>query len=332
MRTLAEAQGRGALGGEVRAAETQDRLAYSTVTLLPRLSARFTDDSGAFAFRDIPPGSYRLIVRQIGYAPFDTVLVVADSLLTLRVALRLLAFELPPVTVVATATCRTPGPPDPTTTPELALIFDQLRENAARYRLLVDSYPFRYWTERILEDEDREGNVLTVAVDTLELRSDARWRYAPGRLLTTELGPRRDRERVLNLPQLADLADSSFHRTHCFWFGGLETLEGRPHVRVDFLAAARLRTPDVDGTALLDPRSYQLRQLTLRLTRPGRAARGVTGLEVRATFGELLPSLSVPVAIAATTTVARRGARVHQSEEQRLLRVEFLRQLPRSRS
>lgn len=308
--------------GEVFWSTTLARLPYSTVILAPAFGQRFTDDSGRFAFSPVAPGTYRLTVKHIGYAPFDTVLsVVAGRDATVRAALRALAVELPPVTIVAANTCTAPGAPDTLAHPQLARIFEQLRENASRFSLLADTYPFRHWVLRT--QQAGGGRILS---DTVEYRSDARVHYAPGRLVRAG-GPVRGRtERSLTLPNVADLADDAFHGAHCFSFGGVERLDDLPYLRVDFRAAARLRSPDVDGTAWLDSATHVLRRLTLQLTRPERAARGIQSLEVTVLFGEILPALSLPSHVMAVTTY--RGDNGSAYEEQRFLRLEFLRGAP----
>jgi hypothetical protein len=303
-------------------AATLLRLPYSTVTLAPGSGPRFSDDSGRFAIAAVAPGTYRLSVKHIGYAPFDTVLtVVAGHDLVVRASLIPLAVELPPVTVVAGTTCARPGAPDPRTNPQLATIFAELRDNAGRYRLLSDTYPFRYWVLRRYQASARR-----VVIDTVEYRSQERWRYAPGRLVRRVGSPQGRTERSLILPNIADLADDAFHDAHCFSFGGVERLDDRPHLRVDFQAAARLRSPDVDGTAWLDSATYELRRVVLNLTKPERAVPGVQSVEVTVLFGEVLPSLVLPRHILSVTTFTRdRGS---GSEDQRFLRLEFLRGAP----
>jgi carboxypeptidase family protein len=320
-----------ALRGDVRAAETQAPLPYSTVVLDPGFSGRFTDDSGLFAFAALASGTYRLVVRAIGYVPFDTVIALTGRPIVLHVGLLPLAFELPPVTVVGMRTCLRPGPPAPDSEPELAAIFDELRETAARYRLLSDAYPFKYWIERRMWDDPPPPRGEALVIDTVELRSDVRRRYAPGGLLEVQAGPRGRLERMLRVPTLVDLADSIFHKAHCFAYAGTDTLDGRSQWRVDFLAAEQLRAPDVAGSAWLDTETYLLHRLTFRLTRPERALATVRSLEVTVAFGDLLPSVTVPTRIAATSEAARGPRRrLTGHEEQRLLRVEFVRAPPGS--
>ena len=317
------------LRGDVRALETNLPLPFSTVVLQPGVTGRFTNDSGAFAFHDLARGDYRVIVRAIGYLPFDSVIAVAGDTIVLHLALRPLAIELPPVTVVATRACVRPGPPARDSEPELAAIFDQLRENAARYRLLSDAYPFQYWTQRREWDEPRGGD--SVVVDTMELRSDARLPYKPGGLIITQPGPRGRPERTLRLPTVIDLADSVFHQSHCFTFAGVDNVDGESQWRVDFLAADRLRVADVAGSAWLDSATYVLRQLTFRLTHPERALKSLKTLEATVTFGELFPSVTVPVYTVATSEARTRSRNpVTGHQEQRLLRVNFLRGAPGS--
>ena len=168
-------------------------------------------------------------------------------------------------------------------------------------------------------------------VDTVELRSDVRLSYKPGGLIITQPGPHGKTERTLRLPNVIDLADSTFHLAHCFAFGGIERLNDESQWRVDFLAADRLRAPDVAGSAWLDSSTYELRQLSFRLTRPDRAARLLKAMEVTVAFGALLPSLTVPVRTTATSDImARPRHPITGHEEQRLLHVDFLRGIPGS--
>ncbi|PYP36503.1 MAG: hypothetical protein DMD48_12645 [Gemmatimonadetes bacterium] len=91
------------ISGVVVSAETAQPLGFSTVTLVPGNTKRFTDSVGAFRVTGMPAGTYLLSIRQIGYAPLDTPIVVrADRATTLvrkltplRAARRLLPVPLP---------------------------------------------------------------------------------------------------------------------------------------------------------------------------------------------------------------------------------------------
>ena len=308
--------------GEVVSAATQIALPYSTVTLAPAFEPRMSDGSGRFAFPQVAPGQYRLTIKHIGYTPFDTTLtVVAGHELVVRAALVPLAIDLPPVTVTALGGCTNPGPPDPRAEPQLAAIFTELRENAGFFRLLSDRYPFRYWVQRRLLLAP--GRLL---IDTVEYRSDQRWRYAPGRMVRAAGSPQGRTERSLILPNITDLAEGAFHTAHCFTFGGVEQIDERAHLRVDFQAAAKLRSPDVDGTAWLDSASYELRRVVLRLTNPQRVQKDIADVEVTVFFDKVQPSISLPKHILSVTTYAKdQGS---GWEEQRFLRMEYVRESP----
>jgi hypothetical protein len=305
--------------GEVLSATTLTPLPFSRVVLEPGFDPRLTDATGRFAITNVQPGSYRLTLKHIGYMPFDTVLTVTSGLdIVIRAALSMLAVELPAVTVVAGRTCTQPGPPDPKTAPELAAIFTELRENAGFYRLHADAYPFRYWVQRRYQPSP-----LRTFIDTVEYRSVNRWRYTPGRMIRKAGAPSGRTERSLILPNIADLADEAFHGAHCFTFGGVERIGERPHLRVDFQAAARLRSPDVDGSAWLDSVTYALGRFVLQLTRPEEAERNIAAVEVTVLFGEVQPSLHLPQHILSVTTFT--GNRPSGFEEQRFVRLEYLR-------
>src|SRR5207247_4946764 len=120
--TAAAAQ-QGTLTGTVVSATSGEPLPYSIVALLPGFPQRFTDQRGRFAFSGVAPGRYHLVVRQIGYEPIDTAIVVGeDSAPTLRVTLRHLPIELPPVTVTSPQACVATGPPDSVATPQVPAV------------------------------------------------------------------------------------------------------------------------------------------------------------------------------------------------------------------
>src|SRR5215211_2526487 len=54
-------------------------LPYTTVALLSQGTQRLTGDSGAVVLVDVPPGEVRLRFKRIGFAPRDTVVVLAPG-------------------------------------------------------------------------------------------------------------------------------------------------------------------------------------------------------------------------------------------------------------
>jgi hypothetical protein len=211
---------------------TGEAIPYASVALLPAFAARFTDDSGAFVFTGVMPGTYHLVARQVGYKPRDTTVVVeASACVTVAVALERFVVELSAITVVGEMArpggvwrCTNPGVPDSAQDPAVAAVFDQLHENAQRYWMLADSYPASYRLERRFGRPDRERERLVVSwADTVGLRTDTRWRYAPGHLLADVPLVRGRTELQVNLPTLPDLADPVFLQNHCFRLEGLDT-------------------------------------------------------------------------------------------------------------
>jgi hypothetical protein len=309
--------------GEVRAA-SGERIPYAIVVLTPGARQRFADDSGAFRFEDVPPGPHRLLVRQVGFSPLDTAVAVPpDSALTLTLRLAPVLVQLSEVTISAPAQCARPGPPDSVLHPQLAAVFEQLSENADRYRLLADSYPAEYRMARAFGELDATGETHVYSSDTVTMRTNARWHYVPGQVIfEVGWGTRR-----LLLPTLPDLADSTFQAAHCFYLAGLTTADGRRVIRVDFLPPGELRLPDVEGSAYLDSASYQVRQVTVRLTNPQRANYRLQDLTVDMSFREVVPSIVLVDHIAAVTRLLRERHPPGYTEEQRLLAVHFLRPL-----
>ena len=59
-------------------------LPYTTVTLVSQGTQRLTSDSGTFVLIDLPAGEVRLRFKRIGFAPKDTLVVLAPSA-TLRI-------------------------------------------------------------------------------------------------------------------------------------------------------------------------------------------------------------------------------------------------------
>lgn len=325
--------------GVVRAT-TGEAIPYASVALLPAFATRFTDDSGAFVFTAVAPGTYHLVARQVGYTPRDTSIVVeASASVTVAVALEHFVVELSAITVVGAMArpgglwrCTNPGAPDSAQDPAGAAVFDQLRENAQRYLLLADSYPAFYRLERRFGRHDRDWERLAVSwADTVGLRTDTRWRYAPGHLLADMPLARGRTELEVQLPTLPDLVDPVFLRNHCFRLEGLDTIAGGQYVRLDFRAAERIVDPDADGSAYLDRSTYLIRYAKVWLTRPERAGTGLASFQATVAFREILPDLVLPERISSVQFAYQGAQLVEFAEEQRMIDMSFLRPLPQRR-
>ncbi len=335
----AQAQEAGARGGAVRGVVRSNEgepIPYAVVGFVPLFGQRFTDEAGSFALSNVPPGTYRLTVRQVGFKPFDSTVVKAVNVpVSLTIRLERLAVELSQITVVASRHCTDPGAPDSTVSAELAAIFGQLRQNSERYAFLADSYPYRYRIRRTFTDYDYADQVIQTTVDTVQYQSNARARYRPGDVVGTGLGPSRTSARILKLPTLSDLADSAFLAHHCFGYGGVGQRGSDRIVRFEFRPADTLRTADIEGDIELDARTYQVRRATIRLTRAGRAMPGLLSASDTMWFSELFPNIVVPRRVAGTLVPAPEyGVRKkvgRSTELQELLDVHFVRALPAAR-
>ena len=324
----------GVVRGQVFVAGTDVSLPYSTVAIADAGVERFVDPQGRFLLRGVPAGPRRLRVRHIGYLPLDTTLVVpADGALPpLRLELRRAPQQLALVQVRGDGPCRAPGPPSPASDAEFAGLFDQLRQNAEQYRLLASAYPFVYTMERAFGFRNPGGYVREDRQrDTILLGATPRWPYEPGRVVV----PREDDdgrrgELDARLPGLLDFADSTFQHTHCFAPGGLETLEGRRVVRVNFRADERLSAPDVNGAFFLDAETYRIVAAEFELSRIPERLRSVRRIAARTTYREILPGVPVIARIDATNELKAVGSNrsAAQTERQSLVDVRFLREVP----
>jgi hypothetical protein len=121
------------------------------------------------------------------------------------------------------------------------------------------------------------------------------------------------------IPTIIDLADDAFARTHCFAYGGRETVDGETWLRLDVRAADRLGSPDVHGSFLLDSATSQLRSMRLELSRPDRLPRQLgTVHSVRAVtrFLEIAPGLSIIESMCSITTAERPPSRFTRNASQ----------------
>ncbi len=309
--------------GTVVAAESRQPLAFSIVTLTPTNQKQFTDSAGAFAFSSIAAGPYLLSVRQIAYAPLDTQVVIGDTATTIHLALRHLAIELPPVTV-AGRQCTSPGRPE-SSDGALAAMFDQLQENARRYELLADSYPFRYQLERTVREVNQRGDTGRPAVTTTWFSSSDDHPYRVGRVVEPGWGPWGDTVLVIHTGHLRHFGNAEFAANHCFRLAGRDTIAGETLIRIDFEPAIRIRSADMAGAAYLDSLTYELRYTETRLTRPERSAlTGVRSITSRTHFRTIAPG--VPLEHSEINVTTYRYNRTVRIETHRVLDVRFRRQ------
>jgi hypothetical protein len=326
----ARADSAGTLVGFVTMREGGQPLPYSVISIAALSREQFTNDRGTFVLAGLPAGRHRLRVRHLGYSPADVDVVIrAGGTDTVRVALTRIAVRLNAVQVRAYPECTNPGPPDARDS-AFALVFDQLKQNAEQFRLLTKEYPFAYAVERTLGAVFGRDNARREKPDTIVLRSADEWRYVPGEVVTQERRALIFRGPVMmHIPSLAHFADERFIANHCFHNGGLETIGGQDLVRVDFVAATRIRSPDVDGSMYLDPATFQIRRTFLHLSRAPSALPDLLETEATTVFAELYPSIPVITTISSVSRLRPPRGRLTlnpptaTTEDQRLIAVEF---------
>jgi iron complex outermembrane recepter protein len=97
----------GHLTGRVVDAQSGEPVPTATVRLLEARRTQTAGPDGRFLFRDLPSGSYTLVVERIGYAPATrTVRIAADETVAVDVELRVSALALPGVVVTGTGRAR----------------------------------------------------------------------------------------------------------------------------------------------------------------------------------------------------------------------------------
>lgn len=315
----------GSLVGVVLAREGGTPLTH-TVVALPRLGREmFTNDSGAFAFAGVPPGRTTLRVRRLGFTPIDVAVHVRGGVVdTIRIHISRVAVRLAAVNVQERAPCLDPGAPSASRDRDLATVYEQLMLNAEQYRTMSRAYPFAYSLVSTRSHRRRDGTVVVEAVDTSRVVTE--WKYAPGQVLRLDrISP--DRAMLMLLvPTLGNFADPAFVANHCFHNGGVVTVDGTRFVKIEMVAAERIATPDVSGSILLDPETFQIRRSVLRLSRLPDAP-GLLDAEVVTDFHELMPSVPVIGRIRASQTFnpRKRGVRYAAGyEEQHLVNFTFL--------
>jgi len=323
------------ISGQVVVRHSDVPVSYAVVGAKPGAPDRFTGSDGSFVLDDLRPGKITISARHIGYTPLDTTIdAAAGDSVNLRLELALITIQLPAVRALAQA-CAHPGDSKAKLSSELAVLFEQLKQNAERNRLLSTSYPFEVIIERKVSKPEPALEARFVAFDTV-IRSSVRpWRYEPGRMLGTreiETGALGGKWYTITMPELADFADPRFLENHCFDYGGQDVFDGDTLLRMDFVPAPVVHTPDVGGTIYLDLKTFQIRMMQLTLVNLTKELRDqIGGQSIIARFKE--PYAGVPVIDRVQSMVIPRAdakgiASEPATEDQRSLRVRFLKGRP----
>ncbi|MDP9178405.1 MAG: carboxypeptidase-like regulatory domain-containing protein [Gemmatimonadota bacterium] len=310
------AQNSAVISGTVVGGVDQQPLRYSTVSLEGITQKRLTSPEGRFSFRVDTAGKYHLRIRQLGFAPLDTVIEFNGTNLALTLVLRPVAFKLADVRTVGKTPCARQIDRDAFASG----VLEEVKKNAEREMVLRHQYPFRY-SLAVVRGARR---------DTVYFSSATNDRYQPGRL-TRPSGRGNPNDMEMRVPQLTDLADSVFLREHCFSYGGTHKLGKHSVFRLDFTPARSVRTPDVEGTISIDTADYTVKEAIFRMTNPELLNPPILGLEVRTTYKEIVPGLTLFDRVRSEQPLPIKGpfeASRLAIEEQQLIRLQFVRDTP----
>ena len=314
--------------GTVVAAGTGAPLPYATFSITPGDVRRFTGPDGNFGARLPTSGSYTLSVKQLGYARFDTTIVMSGTRapVRIRVALNVLPHRLASIRTTARRACSAGAIAG--NSGDLAPALEAVRTNAEREILLRQTYPFSYRLSRITRLDG--GEAWRRSADTAEFLSSAFDPYRPGGVVR-ERASASGGIREMRIPQLTDLANDTFLANHCFSYGGIQKVDGAVVYQIDFEPLADMTTPDVRGSIMLDTSNFQIRRARFQLTKGEDLTPPVAGLDVTTSYRDVFRGVSLFQEIKSVQAFTSTGAienRQHQTETQRLLSVHFLRGSP----
>lgn len=274
-RAAAQAARSGTISGVVLLARNGHPIRFSLVTLSgpPGSGATLTDRRGVFAFREVPPGDYRLRLERIGFRRDSGVAVKVVSGARVTVTVRATPEPLSiPVSPEPSPVCY-PGSllqRDPT----LAALWGEASK-AARIRHLLDlAYRYRV---------DVQESLVTYRLNVrwgYTGRRDATHRLESTPRLAAELaaggsfagyGVGMDSTRLVSVSGMLEVLDGAFLRDHCL--RELRDRSGERRLRFEPLNPDSSRTQLI-GNILLN-KHYVLQRIEFEYQRGGRAfARG----------------------------------------------------------
>jgi len=288
------------VSGTVLSAADGHPVPYGTISVGDTTQGRFADSAGRFSLGGPSTGTYHLRAHQIGYLPLDTTLSAGPGSQHLMLRLQPLTDRLADVPAEHPLHgCSAPGLAEASAPREVTLIVAQMRENAERYRILLDQYPFHYHLEESravrLNGHSKEAQDSVLALDTAEYDSRDRHQYSVGSVVYQERTATGGKRMMMYLPTLSDLADAAFADAHCFTYAGDIAHE----LRIDFRPADLIKAPDVAGSVYLDDARYIVKRAVFTLTHGGAVGGAAANVTVTTTFREEEPL--VPILVSSST-------------------------------
>lgn len=280
---------KGGVTGLIVAKGTGEALGSSIVGIEGLDRTTFSSGSGQFSFRDLSVGPHVLRVRRLGFTPRDIrVDVRTGGTDTIRVELERVAVTLGRIVVKAWPPCLTPGLHTDTDS-ALASIVQQIRLNAEQFQFLAEKYPFMYDVVITHASKLRkDGRTVGPPPVTRPRLSKAGSTYEPGEVIYSVA-----RAYYFQIPTLSDVASPKFVNSHCWHYGGVESIDEEEMFRVDIVAFDALMDTDVNGSFFVDKNSFQIRRSVLHLSRRPTQFPEMLDMETTTDFFEVMPSISV---------------------------------------
>jgi hypothetical protein len=274
------------VSGQILLKEGGQPLGYTTVSVLSEGRQFLSNESGRFVLPDLAAGEVRLRFKRIGFHPRDTILRLGPSdTVLLRIEMERLVIQLPAMLVAGKCTNESPTQPQPKI---LADLFEQVRQNAERARLLASQRPFVLLVYRV-QGIQRGGRIQPTVADTGK-RAVEYLPYQPTKIVDRDSSG----SLVFHLPDLANLADSAFLSTHCFTYAGQGRWESDSVIKVDYEPVPWLdKETDIRGTMYLRATDYQLVGTLTQLNRipPALWRSQLKELTVNAKFREIVSGI-----------------------------------------
>jgi hypothetical protein len=288
-----------AVSGTVLSAADGQPVPYGTISVGDTAEGRFADAAGRFSLGAPATGTYRLRAQQVGFLPLDTTLSAGGGSQHLVLRLQPLPVRLANIPAESPQHGCAPQLAGSGASPAVAMILAQVRQNAERYRILLDQYPFNYRLEESraiqLAVHTRDEQDSVIAFDTAMYDSRQRHQYSIGSVIYEQRSVSGGKRVMMFIPTLSDLADPAFAGAHCYAYAG----DAAHELRIEFRPADMIKAPDVTGSIYLDDARYVVKRAVFNLTHAGAVGGAAPYVKVTATFREEVPF--VPMLVSSRT-------------------------------